>query len=282
MKFICTETDGSKLNIEIENCSMDVNKTVFCGQSFRWAKIDAQTVIGKVRDKVITLKQLGDTVEISATAEEFRNYWAHYFDVYADFSELEKLADEDKFISKCWEYGKGIHVLHQDLWEMVVSFIISQRNNIPNIKNTIEKLCRHYGEDAINEKGVKAFPIPEALVGADELALAELTRCGYRAEYIIEAADFAVRGGLNGLSKEPYEKQLNRLKTVRGIGDKVANCVILFGLHNRRAFPIDIWMQRIIDVKYNGRLDTSKYGEVAGVLQQYMFYYALNHPDEFR
>ena len=210
----------------------------------------------------------------SCPEEEFDSIWQDYFDLETDYSCYISSVDQgDSYLKKAAEYGKGIRILKQDPWEMIITFIISQRKNIPAIKACVEKLCLRWGKEI--KEGFHAFPTPEEL---SEASLADLSDCslGYRAEYVYLAAK-AVREGnldiyrLESLSDEDLYSELLKLK---GVGAKVANCVSLFGFHRIAAFPIDVWIDRVQRQFYNGKFPVERYEGFAGIMQQYIFYYA--------
>ena len=178
-------------------------------------------------------------------------------------------------MSNAIEYGWGIRILRQDLWEMIISFIISQRKSIPAIRSSIESLCQAYGEDiVVGDVNFKAFPKAEAL---SRLSLDDLKAhgVGYRDKYILAAANDVVAGrlDLDKLSNMDEEEARAALLDLFGVGIKVANCVLLFALHHVDSFPIDVWIQRVIDQEYGGQFPIEQYSGFAGIVQQYMFYY---------
>lgn len=265
---------------------LDMEKTISCGQTFRWrpepgraiASADAGrkyafTCSGVVgcgdNERSITVTQdAGGDIAVSVTVGDFQSFWQDYFDLKTDYGCLSAFAEDDAFFAECLEYGKGIRVLRQDLWEMVITFILSQRSNIPRIQGCIDNLVKHYGH----------FPVREELLLSESDAL-NCVRCGYRAPYLRAAAEFTGYDSLYGIG---YQEAKARLKQIRGIGDKVADCVVLFGLHDRSAFPVDVWIERVLAKKYRSMPNTSAYGDMAGIVQQYIFYYAINNKAEFR
>ena len=206
--------------------------------------------------------------------EEENEFWKEYFDLDTDYAKFRESADkEDSFLCAAVSCGKGIRILRQDPWEMLITFIISQRKNIPAIKVCVEKLCTRWGKEI--GQGIYAFPTPEELSKA---SLDELSDCslGYRAEYVYLAAKAVSSGELDleklkGLSDEDLLCELLKLK---GVGIKVANCVSLFGFYRIAAFPIDVWIDRVQKNFYSGRFPVEKYEGYAGIMQQYIFYYA--------
>jgi N-glycosylase/DNA lyase len=235
---------------------------VFDKSQFDWYAIRNSGQI--FRDSPCEITTEKDKIIITATGNKDSAWLWNYFDLGTDYGRLDVFAEEDPFFADCLKYGRGIHVLRQDLWETLITFILSQNSNIPRIQSCIASLVRVFGH----------FPAPREILCSDSL---EEIRCGYRAPYLTYAAGF----DLNSLHSKNYTEAKTLLKEIKGVGDKVADCVILFGLHNRRAFPADVWIGRIIEQKYSGKLDLSKFDDLSGIVQQYMFYYAINHKGEF-
>ncbi|MDR1907701.1 MAG: hypothetical protein LBQ43_02450 [Holosporales bacterium] len=196
---------------------------------------------------------------------DYCNKWTNYFDVNRDYAEIKRriLERKDPYLTRAVEYGWGLRILKQDPWEIIVSFIISQRTSIPRIKTLIEKLCHD-----------KDFPSPEKL---DELSEADLSAMGfgYRAKYIRSIVTAVLNGDLN----IEFAKRLDTRSFVEyftrfdGIGPKVAHCIALFGFHKIDAFPRDVWVNRVIDERYSGKFSLEGLEDVAGIVQQYMFFY---------
>ena len=206
----------------------------------------------------------------------WETFWHGYFDLGRSYAALRgKLDSRDDFLQRAMEYGRGIRVLRQDPWEMLVTFIISQRKSIPAIRTAVEQLARCCGEPLCAEGDeVFLFPTPEQLCGLTE---AQLTGCGlgYRTRYIQHAAAQAAAHtlDLNALAGLPDDALFSRLLTLDGVGKKVANCVCLFGYGRTAMAPIDVWIQRLIDEEFGGRDPFPAYGQQAGIVQQYLFYY---------
>ena len=207
------------------------------------------------------------------TEQEFKSIWFDYFDLITDYSRIIGSIDKaDEYLIAAVNSGSGIRILHQDLWEVMVSFIISQNNNIPRIKNSIEKLCETCGTRKVTRENecYYCFPTPEQLLIEANLKPARL---GYRERYLLKLANDIVSGKII-LSEIQTKEQLLK---ICGIGEKVANCIMLFGLHDLTGFPIDVWMKRVIDLHYNGKFPIEKYSDCAGVIQQYIFNYAIKN-----
>lgn len=204
--------------------------------------------------------------------EEDNEFWSDYFDLKTDYSRFINAIDKnDEFLTAASVFGRGIRILRQDPWEMLITFIISQRKNIPAIKSSVEALCKRWGN---KKDGFYAFPTPKQLAGA---SLKELRECGlgYRDEYILLAAEFICKNPdyLNSLKGLSYDDLMAKLLVFKGVGIKVANCVALFSYHKIDAFPIDVWISRVLEKYYKSGFPFERYKGFAGVMQQYMFYY---------
>lgn len=259
---------------------LNLDKTFDCGQCFRWNKSN-NVWVGVVGDKVYKFRQLelnGEQLIITnATIDEWDNILYDYFDLSTDYDKID-IPNDDKFANSAHKFGRGIRILKQDPWETLISFIISQRNNIPKIKSTIEKLCNAFGDLIKEENGIRyySFPTVEKLSGLSDADF-EGIGLGYRTPYIINAAMAVENNRINlemlADSRTSSIEAVAKLESLYGVGPKVANCVALFGLGKLDMFPIDVWIQRIIDTYYNGSLNPSVFGSLAGLMQQYMFYY---------
>jgi len=270
--------------IEITGASdFDLVKTFECGQCFRWNIIERNadtnnnniTYIGIAHGHALKLHQSENTVFISCSAVEFESIWFSYFDLDRDYAKIRKLLCIDDYMKQATGFGKGIRLLRQDKWEALCSFIISQNNNIPRIKTIINTLCQNFGDSFCFEGNeYHTFPSATSLaaLSTDDLAV---LRCGYRAEYIIRAAK-AVAGNeidLDALANSTPDKARAVLKKLHGVGDKVADCVMLFGLHMLDAFPVDVWMKRAVANHYGPDFDPKVFHPYSGIAQQYIFHY---------
>jgi len=210
--------------------------------------------------------------------DEDNDFWYDYFDLNTNYAKyINSIDKNDQFLTAAADYGRGIRILKQDKWEMLITYIISQRRSIPSIKTCVERLCKMYGKK-IKGSSYYSFPSPKELSNAnmDELLQAGL---GYRAEYVYLAAKAVYSGALDldSLSNLSYEDLVESLMKLKGVGIKVANCTALFGYHKIEAFPIDVWISRVCDQYYGGHFDVDKYPGFAGILQQYMFYFVRNN-----
>lgn len=252
------------------NDDFDLYKIAYSGQCFRVKELAPDTFSFVTKNSKVTMKSLGNNkYDVSCKEDEWNNIWHHYFDFDTCYEDIRKLIPEgDNFLMRSSEIGKGIRILNQDKFEMLISFIISQRKSIPAIKSSVEKLCALYGEDGF-------FPTPDALLNATN---EELSSCGlgYRVPYIIDSVSRVAHKevDLEELSSLSDEELFETLKSFKGVGDKVANCVALFAYHRVGRAPIDTWINKIIDTEYSGVNPFPSYGKYAGIMQQYMFYSA--------
>ena len=251
---------------------IDLTHIFECGQCFRWVPDGPEAYSGAAGSFAAHISLSDGCLNVEATGGD-EEFWSRYFDLDTDYGAIKKkLTDSEPLIKPATEYGQGIRILNQDPFETIISFIISQNNNIPRIRKNIESLCCAYGEP-IPGSSLHAFPTPEALAGARVCDLAEL-RLGYRCEYIKASAERYLKEGCPETREE--------LLAFHGIGPKVANCIMLFGLRDTAAFPVDTWVRQIMNDMYGFDLkDTKgmqafaaeKYGDLAGYAQQYLFYY---------
>jgi len=262
--------------IEIRNISdFDLEKTFECGQCFRWNMDDAGDYTGIVNGKAVKLRSCAGSIFISGSYSDFDKYWLRYFDLDRDYHKIRQQLCIDDFMKEATAFGAGIRLLRQDKWEALCSFIISQNNNIPRIKTIINALCNEYGDVVeFNGECLYTFPSAEKLAGLSVDCLNNL-RCGYRAEYIIGAAKAVAEGkiDLDAIAMIPSDDARSALKLLHGVGDKVADCVMLFGLHMLDTFPRDVWMKRAVEKYYGPDFDPKIFRPYAGIAQQYIFYY---------
>jgi N-glycosylase/DNA lyase len=251
------------------------------GQCFRMNNIDNNTYSVVAYNKYLEIEQLDkNKVEFKCIEEDYETLWADYFDLNYDYGYVVHSIhnSDDPFLKSAVEYGEGIRILKQELWETIISFIISQRKSIPAIKSTIEKLCQKFGDKKISQgKVYYTFPSPEVIAEQSIEDLQGLA-LGYRDKYILSTAKSIANGSINleHVKQMSREEAILELKNLSGVGEKVANCVALYGMHKIDAFPIDVWIKRVVDTYYGGSFDTSIYKGYNGIVQQYMFYYIKN------
>lgn len=256
--------------VQVSDFSLE--KTLECGQCFRFCR-DGERWRGTALGRVIELSQRADTVVFHGILPgEFSAVWADYFDLNTDYGAVNEALCADPTLRRACEYGRGIRIMRQPLWETLCSFIISQNNNIPRIRGIIERFCRAFGQPL--EGGGYDFPRPERLAECDACDLGEL-RCGFRDRYIIDAARKFACGGVSAekLGALDLDGARKLLMTIKGVGPKVADCALLFGLHRTEAFPADVWIKRAMERLFPGGLPECA-RPYAGIAQQYIFHYA--------
>lgn len=252
----------------------NVKQTLDCGQIFRYNIVGNEAIVYS-QNKMAKVKFFDNSVEIHTNDTD---YFYNFFDLNTDYSKIKDVLKKDEFLKPAIEYGYGIRVLKNDLFEIMVSFIISANNNISRIKKSVEFLCTHFGK---NMGGFFAFPTLQ------ELKLATINDyidagLGYRAVQMHETIQKLTDEDLVQLKLMPENEQFKFLISLKGIGEKVANCIMLFGLGVTDVFPVDTWINKV----YNSLTNTAetnrkkiayvlskKYGELSGYAQQYVFYY---------
>lgn len=305
------------MQYRIENIKdFDLDHIFDCGQCFRWERRSDGSYTGIAKGKIVNMRYEkgdfdrgaeSDTIMSAAavsggnieneyhsmpyggtliidncTEEDFQNIWRQYLDLDRDYGKIKRrLSKGDPVMRRAIKNGSGIRILQQDLWETILSFIISQNNHIPRIKGCIEKLAELFGQPAGTYEG-RAWhdlPGPEVLASLSEADLAEV-RLGYRSKYILGTAKAVVRDGLPQTAEQ--------LAALPGVGPKVAACILLFGMAKYDAFPVDVWMARVmhqlygLDQKDRRAMElyaSEHFGRLGGFAQQYLFYYIRNLHD---
>ena len=246
-----------------------------CGQCFRFERISDDEYELYACGRVLNIKRdKNGWLFEGITDAEFNESFVKYFDLERDYAKIIESFSADEHLTRAATAGSGIRIFRQDAWETLISFIISANNNIPRIKKIISSLCCLLGEE---KDGFYSFPTPQSIVNAGIEGLAPI-KAGFRAKYIYDAALKVSSGeiSLDYLQNCGYETALAELKKIKGVGDKVANCVLLFGLGYYSAFPIDVWVKRVISKYYGEDFAPASLGEYAGIAQQYLFYYERN------
>lgn len=267
------------MNISFENNNtyiispdcFSIAATLDCGQAFRWEEIGNGVWEGFANDRYLKIEQTDNKIILyDVNEKDYYEFWEDYFDLKRDYNSIIQRIENEK-LKIAAQFGKGIRILRQDPWETLCSFIISQNNNIPRIKGIINRLCENFGEET--NKGY-AFPTAEkiAALTAEDLSV---LRSGFRAKYILDAAKKVSEGTINLelLKSMPTEAAREELLKIYGVGNKVADCVLLFGLNHLSAFPKDVWIKRALNEMFGGELAETE-SEFAGIYQQYIFYYA--------
>ncbi len=263
-------------NMILENYPcLNIELSLFCGQAFRWIKKEDGSFHGVVRDKIIDVEQRKDKIIFrNADDEETEKLIESYFDLERDYKKIcENLCGDESFKKAFSEY-EGIRILRQDSWEALCSFIISQNNNIPRITGIIDRLCKGFGEKLNDED--YTFPSYERLKGVTVEDLAPL-RAGFRSKYIVDAVEKLNSGeiSLEEIEKMPIEQARQELCKIKGVGAKVAECTLLYGFGRIEAFPVDVWVKRIMEEMYPDGLPKIFKGN-EGIAQQYLFHWRRN------
>lgn len=279
-----------------------LKQTFECGQCFRFHKISDTNYITVAFERVIELEEDGDNIIIyNSNEDDVKNIWIKYFDLERDYSAIQEELAKDDLLKKSVEFGPGIRILNQDPFEILISFIVSARNSIPSIMKTINKISAKWGRK-IEYKGeiYYAFPTVEQIKDASLEEIQE-TGASFRSKYIIDTIGNvykSMEAAKNGSKeeKEEYKKyDLDYIKSLsdddchkalqefKGVGAKVADCIMLFSMKKYSAFPVDVWVKRAM-IYFYGAEDASlnkirifarnKFGKLSGFAQQYLFYYA--------
>ena len=282
--------------VTIENQYFSIPQICMSGQCFRLDPVSGDTYELIASDRYLRIKveegapsgaadggegrkdEAGRTV-LYCSSEEYESFWKRYFDLDTSYEEyLAGIDPKDEYLRTAAQFGSGIRILRQDVWEMIITFILSQQNNIPRIKGLIQAVSGKYGQkmETADGKLYDAFPTPEQLADASEEELRAL-KLGYRSRYICGTARMIADGEvkLDELKNMDYPEARAELMKLPGIGGKVADCICLFALHQMDAFPVDTHIQKVLDTKYGGKFPFEKYKGCAGIMQQYIFYYDL-------
>lgn len=274
------KTEKTPDGIKITDISgLSLPETLDCGQCFRWKADSEGNWCGVVKGiyRKIRKEENGITI-LGADEQEFEKIWFDYFDFGRDYDALKADFSANEMIKAACEFAPGIRVLRQEPWEAFITFIISQNNNIARIKGIVERLCAAFGEEI--EEGIYSFPTAQRLAAEPAESFAKIG-CGYRADYISFAAKEVYEGRLvlEELMTTPIAKARERLLKVHGVGPKVADCVLLYGLGRAERCPADVWMKRVI-AALGGEMPQCV-TDYAGIAQQFLFHYARNFPEKF-
>ncbi len=258
-------------------------QTFMCGQCFRWDKLPDGSFSGVALGRVLRISADGEKIVLyNTSSDDYYTVWEKYFDLSRNYNDIKKTLPHDPVMQRAIAYGSGIRILKQDIWETTISFIISASNNIPRIKKIITSLCENYGESV--GEGQFTFPSPERLKGIAAEDLAPI-RSGFRAKYIADAIDKQTSGEIDLYSLEKLDTDSARkeLLKINGVGNKVADCILLFALGRTEVFPVDVWINNTMCKLYPDRCSGLKdvrnagpeiFGVHCGIAQQYLFYYA--------
>ena len=275
---------GDKIVIKAP-CDFTLLHIFDCGQCFRFNEVEDGHFIGVAFGNVAELyEENGDIIIQNILEEEFVKNWVPFLDLERDYGEIKRFLSKDKVVEKAIKYGHGIRILKQDFFECLISFIISQQNSIPKIKKAIEGFCELFGDEIkYKDKTYYTFPDVNKVKDISASDLAPL-KIGYRDKYIIDAIKKVADGEINceKISSMSYFDAKKELLKIKGVGEKVADCVLLFSFIKSEAFPVDTWIKKAMETLYNlAKKDISRYTEVnfgkySGFAQQYIFYYIRN------
>ncbi|MDE6905930.1 MAG: DNA-3-methyladenine glycosylase 2 family protein [Lachnospiraceae bacterium] len=274
-----TKDDFESFTVHIED-DFDLEKIADSGQCFRVKKFADGFYRFITGNQAVYIRRERDGAYcVSCAKDAWEKVWRDYFDLSRNYRAIRKKAgDRNPFVDRALEEGTGIRVLRQNTWEMLITFIISQRKNIPAISKAVETLSKHYGKKMETRyETLYTFPTPEELRHA---TAEELKACGlgYRTPYVMDAAQKVSAGCLDLKAIAAYEDQelFEALQEVHGVGKKVANCICLFGYGRTSRVPVDVWIARAIQTECDGENIFEDFGEYAGIIQQYIFYYERN------
>ena len=262
-----------------------------CGQCFRWNKEDDESYTGVIKNGVLNVKQHNDEIVFTGIVNgDFEKTIKEYFDLETDYKHYKKtLSKIDEYLKESIEFGDGIRILNQDLWECIISFIISANNNIPRIKKIIDRLSNAYGDRIIwKEKEYYTFPTPEKLSKASIEDLRGLG-LGFRDKRVYKTTKMILEKEVDLdylYNCDDTSKIREELLKLDGVGEKVADCIMLFSLKRIDVFPIDVWVRRVmndlyihneseekVDKKQILKLANEKFLGLQGIAQQYLFYW---------
>ncbi len=272
--------------VRIPNRDFDLTHTFDCGQCFRWNRDDDGSYVGVAGGRAARFRSDGDEIVIeNCSPQDYEEFWRGYLDMDRDYGKIKQAVAVNDVMKAAVNYGSGIRILRQDFFEALISYIISQNNSIPNIKRVVERLCTAYGEPiSMGDKVYYAFPSPTAL--------APLTRedyralgAGFRDRYLEGAVKLVNDGSLSAASLMAMstEDARRELMKVKGVGNKVCDCVMLFALGKYDLFPTDTWIKKVMEESFDSKsVSEAKnfgeriFGENSGFAQQYLFYWRRN------
>ncbi len=252
---------------------LELDDVLDTGQAFRWEKAGENRYTGFCLDSYLDISGSDGKFILKDTDEKtFLEVWAKYFDLETDYSALRELYSSDLTLKKACEFSKGVRLLRQDSWEALVCFIFSSNNNIRRIKGIVSRLCERYGH----------FPTPGELSRETAESLSFL-RAGFRAGYILDAAKkiSSEEISLERIKELPYAEAREELMKIKGVGPKVADCALLSGFGKTEAFPLDVWMKRVMEQYYSEGFP-EKFYKTRGIAQLYLFKYIREQKTEIR
>lgn len=281
---LCEENNLVMLE-DVEN--FDARAIFTCGQAFRWYEEKDGSFTTVHLGRVLNVLNEEDRVVFKGTnLEEFKEIWLDYFDLNTNYKEIRKTLSGNEILVNAMEYGKGIRILNQNHFEMLISFIISANNMIPRIKKSIEVISMRYGKFICEDENRKyySFPTVEELSNATVEDLREFAKVGFRDKRIFDTVNMILNDKIDLNSFESLETDILREELLKfsGVGNKVADCIMLFSYKRGEVFPVDVWIKRVMEelfikqetpVKKIAKEANRIFGKYAGYAQQYLFYY---------
>lgn len=293
MKYNIVEEENRIILKDIKN--FDPEDIFECGQAFRWKKQEDFSYDTIAFGKLLNVKKEDRDIILTGTdLKDFNNIWFDYFDLDRDYDEIKMVLSKDPILKEAIEFGGGIRILNQEPFEMMISFIISANNQIPRIKKSIDLISKEYGREIksfrnsskdVESSTYYSFPTAEQLSQALPEDLRANAKVGFRDKRIVETSKIVANGhiDLEKIYHMTREDGKNLLMTLPGIGPKVSDCILLFAFNKEDAFPVDVWVKRVMEhfylkeetnVKDIGLHGAQIFGKMAGFAQQYLFYYA--------
>ncbi|MCI5840024.1 MAG: DNA glycosylase [Peptoniphilaceae bacterium] len=285
--------EKQKLNIKVENNILEFESDSFtpkdifeCGQAFNFSKEEDGSYTFVAFEKIVNVSDESGKIMIKNISEDdFYRYFYDFFDLGVDYKEVKKSLSKDETLKKACDYGNGIRILNQEIFETIISFIISANNQIPRIKNSVRIISKMYGKFLGNFNGIDYYSFPDAqtLSKAKVQDLREYAKVGFRDERIVETSKMIAEGFINENDlKLNTENLREKLQKLPGVGPKVADCILLFSFHRREVYPVDVWIKRVTETLYIGQEVPKKrisnfaqniFGDFSGYVNQYLFYY---------
>lgn len=291
MKYNIVEEENRIILKDIKD--FDPKDIFECGQAFRWNKKEDMSYDTIAFGKMINVKKEDKDLILTGTdLEDFNRIWYNYFDLDRDYGQIKEILSKDPILKEAIEFGPGIRILNQEPFEIMISFIISANNQIPRIKKSIELIAQDYGREikssinsSIDDTSYYSFPTAEDLAKALPEDLRARAKVGFRDKRIVETSKILAKGDLDieEIFQMTRDQGKDLLMTLPGIGPKVSDCILLFGFNKDEAFPVDVWVKRVMEhfylkedtnVKHIGAHGAKIFGKLAGFAQQYLFYYA--------
>ena len=285
-ELITTKAHEYNEGIYFDNIrDFNLRHTFDCGQCFRWSEDNDGSYIGVAYGRAVRMILEGDRLYIKGGKIEDEELWKHYLDLERDYGSIKDKLSEDEILKTAISHGEGIRILNQEPFETTISFIISANNRIPMIKRAVENIAQRFGEPVeLEGRTYYSFPTPSMLSKAAEEEL-KACGCGFRASYIVSTTQRIVSGevSLETMKTLGTDEAQKELMALSGIGPKVADCILLFSMGKYDAFPVDVWVKRVmqyfylapdVSLKKIRDFGRSQFGNLAGFAQEYLFYYA--------